>query len=1020
MAEAPGGRRIGLRLARLPFAEPDHAAQLLAGEPLCWWDASRNEPTDDVAARSIETLARGADPDGALEALAGIAAHPDGGALTRALRTDERFAERLLAVLGVSVALSDQLSTHPDDWRVLLDGESEDTGPEDVAARLAAAVHADAAKPVTGTAGTRARLTGPPAVEALRAAYRRELIAIAGRDLSGELPLEQVMARLADLAGHTLQAALAVAAGGLAPDAAPCRLTIVAMGKAGGRELNYVSDVDVVFVAEAGERDGGEADDRGLVTATTLAGETMRICHAVAWEVDAGLRPEGKDGALVRTVASHEAYYRRWASTWEFQALLKARPVAGDRELGQRYLAAIAPFVWTAAERPDFVADVQAMRRRVLANVPAAIADREVKLGPGGLRDVEFAVQLLQLVHGRGDDSLRVVATLEALAALRDGGYIGREDAGRLIDAYGFLRRVEHRLQLRKLRRTHLVPEEPEQRAWLARALGYRPGPRGDARAEFEADWAQHAREVRRLHEKIFYRPLLEAVARVPSQDLRLSPDEAGRRLAALGFGDPAGALRHIGALTAGVSRRAVLQRALLPVLLSDFADAPDPDGGLLAYRQISDALGATSWYLRLLRDEGAVATRLAYLLGTSRYVARLLQRTPDALAMLADDDELRPREPAEVLATMRDSAARQDDDVAAVAVVRGVRRQELLRTAFADLLGMLDVTQTCAAVSATAAATLDSALQVALRSVAAERGLDALPIRFAVIAMGRLGGEEAGYGSDADVLFVYESLDPDSEQTDGATGVASDVASRLRSLLASPTSSDPPMVIDADLRPEGRNGPLVRSLASYRQYYERWSEPWEAQALLRARFVAGDAELGERFTELIDPIRYPARGLNQRELTEIRRLKGRVDSERLPRGADPNTHTKLGRGGLADIEWTVQLLQLQHAGALPELRTTRTLDGLRAAASAGLITAEQAHTLETAWRSATTLRNAVRLVRDKSEDQLPHQGAALVGVGRAAGYAPGFDPGQVLDDYRRAARRARAVVEQVFYGVSS
>jgi len=1011
MAEAAGGRRVGLRLARLPFAAPERAGQLLGSEPLCWWDPARNAPTDDVAARLIETVARGADPDGALEVLSEIAGRPEGAELTAALRVDEQLAERLLGVLGVSAALAEHLRAHPGDWRVL----AGDGGWDGVAVRLAAAVQADPSDPVTGTAGTRAALTGPAAVEELRTAYRRELIAIAGRDLAGELPLEQVMARLADLAGHTLQAALAVAAAGLAADAAPCRLTIIAMGKAGGQELNYVSDVDVVFVAEPGEHDGDAADERGLGTASALAGEAMRICHAVAWEVDAGLRPEGKDGALVRTVASHEAYYRRWASTWEFQALLKARPVAGDRELGQRYVDAIAPFVWTAAERPDFVADVQAMRRRVLANVPAAIADREVKLGPGGLRDVEFAVQLLQLVHGRGDDSLRVVPTLEALAALRDGGYIGREDAGRLIDAYGFLRRVEHRLQLRKLRRTHLVPEEPEHRAWLARALGYRPGRRGDARAEFEADWAQHAREVRRLHEKIFYRPLLEAVARVPSQDLRLTPDEAGRRLAALGFGDPAGALRHIEALTSGVSRRAVLQRALLPVLLSDFADAPDPDGGLLAYRQISDALGATSWYLRLLRDEGAVASRLAYLLGTSRYVARLLQRTPDALQLLADDDELRPRDPAEVLATMRESAARQDDDAAAVAVVRGVRRQELLRTAFADLLGMLDVTETCAAISATAAATLDSALQVASRSVATERGLAALPIRFAVIAMGRLGGEEAGYGSDADVMFVFESLAPDAEQTELAT----EVAGRLRSLLAAPTSSDPPMLVDADLRPEGRNGPLVRSLASYRQYYERWSEPWEAQALLRARFVAGDADLGRRFTELIDPIRYPPGGLTQTALTEIRRLKGRVDSERLPRGADPHTHTKLGRGGLADIEWTVQLLQLQHAGTLSQLRTTRTLPALRAAADAELITVEQAHTLEAAWRSATSLRNAVRLVRDKSEDQLPHQGAALVGVGRAAGYAVGFDPGQVLDDYRRAARRARAVVEQVFYGVS-
>jgi glutamate-ammonia-ligase adenylyltransferase len=280
---------------------------------------------------------------------------------------------------------------------------------------------------------------------------------------------------------------------------------------------------------------------------------------------------------------------------------------------------------------------------------------------------------------------------------------------------------------------------------------------------------------------------------------------------------------------------------------------------------------------------------------------------------------------------------------------------------------------------------------------------------------MGRLGGRESGYGSDADVLFVHETIGGASDE-DG-TRLAQQVAERLRALLAAPTSHDPPMPVDADLRPEGRNGPLVRSLASYRSYYERWAEPWEAQALLRARLLAGDAALGERFVELIEPIRYPVGGLSAAQITEIRRIKARVDDERLPRGADPRTHTKLGRGGLADIEWTVQLLQLGHASAVPGLRTTSTLGALAAAAEAGLLTAEQADVLRAAWRSATRLRNAVRLVRDKAEDQLPHQGTALVGVGHAVGYPAGFDPGRVLDDYRRAARRARAVVEQVFYG---
>ena len=454
--------------------------------------------------------------------------------------------------------------------------------------------------------------------------------------------------------------------------------------------------------------------------------------------------------------------------------------------------------------------------------------------------------------------------------------------------------------------------------------------------------------------------------------------------------------------------------------MLSDFADAPDPDGGLLAYRQMSDFVGGSPWYLRLLRDEGQVASRLAYLLGTSKYVARLLGRAPEALQMLADDDDLRTRDRSETTVRMVEAAARQADPEAAVVAIRGVRRQELLRTAFADLLGMLDVADVCQAISATTEATLDAALGVAMRSVSEERaGID-LPIRFAVIAMGRLGGAEKSYSSDADVMFVFEpaeAAEPGSAAEAEATKLAQEVATRLRALLAAPSSIDPPLAVDADLRPEGRSGPLVRSLESYRHYYARWSSAWEAQALLRARFVAGDADLGRRFTAMIDPVRYPAGGLSTSDVIEIRRLKARVDTERLPRGADPTTHTKLGRGGLADVEWTIQLLQLGHGHDIDELRTTRTLDALAGAAKAGLITSQQWDVLEAAWRLATRVRNAIMLVRDKAGDQIPHQGIGLVAVGRAMGYPPGFDPGTVTDDYRRATRRARKVVEEVFYG---
>ena len=1022
--------RCALRLARVGFTRSDVAARLLTGEPLALWDVETNAAVDDGAAAIVAALGRTADPDEALGALATLAeAQGPRGTLRASLSVDATLRGRLLGALGASLELGAYLYHYPSAWVVLAGAAQVD--PDGSWRAMAASVGADVDDPVTGSAGAAAGLTGREAATALRAAYRRQMLAIAGRDLAGELSVEEVTAALTELAGATLQAALAVAAAETRPPAGAgpaFDLAVIAMGKTGGRELNYVSDVDVVFVAEPARSNAAEparsdaaeparrtdtSVEAALSAATALAARMMRLCREAVWEVDAALRPEGKDGPLVRTLASHVAYYERWASTWEFQALLKARPVAGSLVLGQRYVDAVAPFVWSAVERPDFVADVQAMRRRVVAHVPAAVATREIKLGPGGLRDVEFAVQLLQLVHGRADESLRERGTLPALNALRDGGFIGRDDAVSLADAYRFLRAVEHRLQLVRLRRTHTVPEDPVEVARLARALGFRADARGDATAVWRSEWDLHAREVRRLHEKLFYRPLLEAVARVPSAELRLSPAEAQRRLAALGFVQPERALQHIDALTEGLSRRAAIQRTLLPVLLSQFSDSPDPDAGLLRYRRVSDTAGNAPWYLRTLRDEGMTVDRLAFLLGTSKYVADLLTAAPDAIAVLSGDDDIRLQSREQLRAAMRDSAARQDGFDAAVRSVRAVRRTELVRIAAADLLGQTangdDVAR---GLSATMDATVSTAFDLAVSSVTAQAGWAVPPARMALIAMGRLGGHELGYGSDADVLFVYEAADDVDE---AAARFAQEVARRLRASLRAP-GGDPPVEVDANLRPEGRDGPLARSLASYAAYYRRWSSVWEAQALLRARPFAGDDDLGRRFRALIEPLRYPVGGIGPDQVREIRRLKARVDSERLPGGADPATHTKLGRGGLGDVEWTTQLMQLRHAGRVPQLRTTATVDALQAAAAAGLLDEADAHTLIRSWRVATRTRNAIRLVGGRAEDQLPAPGPALAAVGRALGYPVGFEPGQLDDDYRRTARRARAVVERVFY----
>ncbi|GAA1665501.1 bifunctional [glutamine synthetase] adenylyltransferase/[glutamine synthetase]-adenylyl-L-tyrosine phosphorylase [Fodinicola feengrottensis] len=995
------------RLARYGLLRTDRAADLLTGVPLGLWEAGA--VVDSPAEEILVALGGVGDPDLALLSLHRLATEDP--AVLPALREGAGLRRRLLGVLGASSAFGDLIAARPQLWHELTDPGAYAHRPAtgELVAGLLGAVGAKIADgPTTGTSGAHATVIGPAAVLALRNEYQRRLLCLAARDITGASSMDEVSAELADLADALLQAALSVAAATLPAGRPPARLAVVAMGKCGGLELNYVSDVDVLFVAEPADPDG---DCEGaLRTATTLASSMMRICQQAAWPVDAALRPEGKDGPLVRTLASHQAYYQKWARTWEFQALLKARPAAGDLALGGEWLGIVSPLVWKAADADGVVADVRAMRRRVVDHLPSAEAAKEIKLGPGGLRDIEFAVQLLQLVHGRTDPEIRSGNTLEALAKLRAGGYVGLADGTAMGEAYRFLRTVEHRLQLQRLRRTHRIPDDDDGVRWLARSLGIMGSAEKGPVEAFLAQWAQVARLVRQLHEKLFYRPLLEAVARVPSDAYRLSPEAARDRLGVLGFTDPAGALRHVEALTTGVSRTAAIQRTLLPAMLFTFADSPNPDAGLLAYRKVSELLGRTPWYLRLLRDSGPVAQRTAQLLGASRYVADLLSRDPEALQLLADDNELKPRSFETLLTSMTGAAARSVEPVAAVTAVRTLRRRELLRIACADVLRLLDVREVGQALSDVSDAVLAATLQAAIRGVTAERG-EPLPARIAIIALGRLGGQEIGYSSDADVLFVHE---PDEGVADAdAARAAIAVAERVQRLLAA-RSVDPPLTVDAGLRPEGRQGPLSRSLASYEAYYRRWSSVWEAQALLRARVAAGDAEVGERLLWIADDLRYPVGGLDQAGVTEIRRLKARVNAERLPRGADPTTHTKLGRGGLGDIEWTIQLVQMQHARAVHDLRSTSTLDALQAAAEAGLIAHHCAADMITAWRLATRVRNALMLVRGRPSDQLPRYGPDLAGVAWVVDRETD-DPQSFVDSYLRTTRRARRAVEDIF-----
>ena len=994
-----------------------------------------------------------------------------------------RHLQRLLAVLGSSSALGDFLAAHPEGLVALAPARAPDApGLPDARTALRAAVTGALGRPAAeggpgseggpgdtggGADGAGAVLDGPDsapdggtgtadrdavarATSALRTAYRDRLLGIVADDLTSPDPyqhVETVGRRMSDLADAALDAALLIARRAVGPPARDTALAVIAMGKTGARELNYISDVDVVYVVAPAE--GRQVPEEELLAAgTAIATELAAVVSSTGaepplWPLDTGLRPEGKDGALVRTLASHVAYYQRWAASWEFQALLKARAAAGDEALGRAYEQAVAPFIWSASLRDNFVDDARAMRRRVeRASEPRNGQDRRIKLGPGGLRDVEFTVQLLQLVHGRGDQTLRVRPTLTALRALSDGGYVSRGAAGALGDGYRVLRLLEHRSQLHRLRRTHDLPDSDADLRRIGRGI--------DRTALNDPDTLREAfraarRQVRSLHEEIYYRPLLGAAAGLTADEMTLTPRAAGERLAAVGYRDPAGAMHHIQALTEGVSRRAAIQRQLLPVIIGWLGEGPDPDSGLLSFRTLSEKIGGSHWYLAMLRDSPVAARRLCHVLSGARWTTDRLAERPESIAWLDDDAELQPRDAAalreEACHILRrrslhasDAADPEHEAREAMQAVMSLRSRELLRAALADSLDGLDPARTAAILTAATDAALEGALGIATALAIARRdGARALAggpdeegrwaaarADHAIIAMGRLGGAETGFASDADLLFVHRPRGGEVSETaaEAAAAEAEEVARTVVGLLAG--ARPHPLTADADLRPEGRRGPMSRSLDSYREYYGRWARTWERQALLRARPCAGDEDLARAFTDLIDPLRWPREGLEPQALREIRRLKARMESERLPRGADPARHLKLGPGGLSDVEWVAQILQLSHAGTHPGLRTTSTIGALEAAARDGLIDADDARRLIAAWQLATRVRaaNVIGTGRDGGAriDLLPSDPLEIRVVGRLLGLEPGRER-DLEDLYRKTARHARLVAERILFG---
>ena len=809
----------------------------------------------------------------------------------------------------------------------------------------------------------------------------REYLRIAARDLTGRDELEATVTLIAAMARDVLRVASALIEAGDA-------LVTVGMGKLGGNELNYASDIDLMFV---GDGDGHRAAQRARALL-----EIARRC----FRVDVNLRPQGRDGPLVRTLDSYEAYWDQWADAWEFQALIKARTVAGDSDLGARFDDASSSHLWRHLFTADDLRAMRSMKARSEQEmIRKGLEDREVKRGRGGIRDIEFAVQLLQLVHGGLDTSLRSPTTLDALRDMAAGGYVDPDDATALADAYCFLRKVEHRLQLVDELQVHAIPESSDAQTRLARTMGYRDTGAADAVDQFFADLGRHQATVRSIHERLYFRPLLEAFAALPSKSSDgetgplARPGATEARLSAFGFTEADRVREAVRELTSGLTRSSRLMQQMLPLLLDWLADAPDPDQGLLCLRNLASGAQRSTELASLFRDSPEAARRVCLLVGTSRMVADAVLHNPDLIARLPDFEQLRTRPKAELVDSARKALAWRTDLEERQAGLRRWKERHLVGITARDVLGEADVPAVGRDVSALGEASLEVALE-ALEPT--------LP--FAVIALGRFGGAELSYASDLDVLFVYE----------GATAAdfaeAEKLASALRRFVGGATPSARLWEVDADLRPEGKQGPLARSVEGFETYFSRWALVWERQAMIRARPVAGDVAVAQRFMDLLDDFVW-SRGLTDDEVREIRRIKARVERERIPPTDDPKFHLKLGRGGLSDVEFTAQLLQLQQG--VRETATIRALDRLR---DARILDVPDHLALTEAYRFCERTRNRIYLTSGGPSEALPQQPERMRVLARALDTTPT----DLREDYRRVTRRSRAVVERVFYGRES
>ncbi len=868
------------------------------------------------------TLASAPDPELARVAIARVGEDPH----AREVLGREEVLPVATRLLGFSTAAADFLVAHPDEAESVFDVRPRSRSDLD-----------------DELEGDIARLG---VEDGLRLFRRRAMVRLAGGDLS-DAPFEDVVREITWIAETCLRAAC----GRVAPDG----VAVIGLGKLGGAELNYASDVDVVFVHEGGGPARQEDVDRLCAGLIRMLSEPTG--EGVALRVDAALRPGGRSAELSRSVEAMRAYYEDRAATWERQAMIKARWVAGDETVGAAFIEAVTPLVYPGELAPQAIDDVRRVKVRLEEYVRArGKAGTEVKRGWGGIRDVEFAVQLLQIVHGRRDERLRATGTLVGLSVLAEHGYVAEPDAEALADSYRFLRTLEHRLQIVRDLRTHELPADRVARNVLARSMGM-DGP--DALA---AEYERQTTIVRGLHERLFYRPLLESFAGRAAPRPGIDRVATVELLGGLGFAKPSEAHDVLARLVDPSSRMGKVVGHVFPVMVPALALAPDPDAALVRLERVVAASAADPAVADVLASDPGAARRLAHVVGASSFATDLFAARPSRVRALEDGAEPEDAQ-ASLAAVAARSAARE----------LNARDTGLALTAVAD-------------------------------GVVSDAVVGAAPeVPFAVIGLGKLGAEELNFASDLDVMFVYEGEGPDEFRR--GIEAAERVTAGVR---------DAGWEADADLRPEGRSGPLARSFAAYLEYWERYAETWEFQSLTRVRFVAGDEAVGRRFCSFASDFAYPEY-LPVEHVGEIRRMRERIERERVRPPEAGRFHFKLGYGSLADVQFAVELSLMRFGGRHPDVRVRRTLDAIERLAEERLIEDGVARALGEAFVFLSDVKNALEVDRRIHAEAIPPEPEDQTALARRLGYEE-YPRQTFLEDYRRVTRRARRAMERVFY----